>query len=62
MRGYDRDGFFRLDGFADPAVGEAMLADVVDLARRAAAGENVAPALPLPEAQAGLRGRRIPRT
>jgi phytanoyl-CoA hydroxylase len=53
---YDRDGFFRLDAFADAAVGDAMLADVIDVARRAAAGENVAPALPLPEAQPGFAG------
>jgi ectoine hydroxylase-related dioxygenase (phytanoyl-CoA dioxygenase family) len=33
-----------------------MLADVVAVARRAAAGEEVAPALVLPEAQAGFSG------
>jgi phytanoyl-CoA hydroxylase len=53
---YDTDGFFRVDGFADPTVGAAMLADVVDVARRGAAGEDVSPALPLPEAQPDFRG------
>jgi phytanoyl-CoA hydroxylase len=55
---YETDGFFRISGFAEPAVGAAMLADVVEVARRAAAGEDVSPALPLPEAQPGFRGEQ----
>lgn len=51
-------GFFRVDGFADPGLGRGMLERVVELARRAAAGGPVAPALVLPEAQPGFRGER----
>ena len=47
---FARDGFFRLEGFAEPAVGEAMLADAVGLVR-AADGQMLAEgALILPEA------------
>jgi ectoine hydroxylase-related dioxygenase (phytanoyl-CoA dioxygenase family) len=48
---YDRDGFATIRGFADPAVGAAMLDDVVGLVRTQASGEPVDDALVLPEAQ-----------
>ena len=53
---YEADGFFRIERFAPPAVGDSMLAEVVDIARRAAQGEDVRPALALPEAQPGFSG------
>jgi ectoine hydroxylase-related dioxygenase (phytanoyl-CoA dioxygenase family) len=53
---YARDGYFRIDGFAGVEVGDGMLAEVVQLARAAATGEDIGPALPLPEAQPGFRG------
>ena len=31
---WERDGFFRIEGFAEPAVCEAMLDRVIDIARR----------------------------
>ena len=52
---YARDGFFRIEGFADAATCTAMLDRVVDIARRAAAGEDVRPAFVLPESN--LAGR-----
>ena len=52
---YARDGFFRIGRFADAAICEAMLERVVDIARRAAAKEDVRPAFVLPEAN--LAGR-----
>ena len=52
---YERDGFFRIDGFGDADTCRAMLDRVVDIARRAAAREDVRPALVLPEAN--LAGR-----
>jgi ectoine hydroxylase-related dioxygenase (phytanoyl-CoA dioxygenase family) len=52
---YEAHGFFRIEGFADAATCAAMLERVVEIARRAAEGERVAPALVLPEAN--LRGR-----
>ena len=52
---YARDGFFRIEGFADAGVCEGMLERVVDIARRAAADEDVRPAFVLPEAN--LAGR-----
>jgi phytanoyl-CoA hydroxylase len=51
---YDRDGFVVRRGFA-PGECAPMLDRVIDLARRAAAGEDVAPAFVMPEAN--LRGR-----
>jgi phytanoyl-CoA hydroxylase len=53
---YERDGFVRIDGFADPDVGTAMLDDVIDVTRRAAQAEDVSPVVPLPEAQPGFAG------
>ena len=52
---YATDGFFRIEGFADNSTCEAMLERVVDIARRGADGEDVRPALILPEAN--LAGR-----
>ncbi len=43
-------GFYRLDGFAEPAVGQAMLDDVVSLTRSAAGSITAEGALILPEA------------
>jgi ectoine hydroxylase-related dioxygenase (phytanoyl-CoA dioxygenase family) len=54
--GYANDGSVRIPGFAPASTGEAMLADAVGVARRAAVGEEVRPALVLPEAQAGFSG------
>jgi phytanoyl-CoA hydroxylase len=50
---FDRDGFVLLRRFA-PEACTPMLDRVVDLARRAAAGEDIAPAFVMPEAN--LRG------
>ena len=55
---YDRKGFFRIDGFADPATGNAMLRRVVELARRGASGEDISPAFVLAEQQPDLPARR----
>jgi hypothetical protein len=44
------DGFYRLDGFADPAVGQAMLDDAIALVRAADGGLVAEGALVLPEA------------
>lgn len=49
-------GYFRIDGFAEPAVGQRMLERVVELVRRSHSGGNVGEALVLPEQQAGFRG------
>ena len=51
---WERDGFFRIDGFAEPDVGARMEAEVVRLARAAAAHEEVEGALVLPEQQADM--------
>src|SRR5207248_7147739 len=53
--GWQRDGFFRIEGFADKGTCAAMLERVVEIARAAAAGDDVHPALILPEAN--LKGR-----
>jgi hypothetical protein len=53
VRAYGRDGFVLRRGFA-PDVTGAMFTRVVDLARRAAAHEDIAPAFVLPESN--LRG------
>src|SRR5689334_644528 len=57
---YDRDGFFRIEGFADPAVGEAMLARVVELSRLAAAGGDIGASFVLAEAQPDLNAGTHP--
>lgn len=54
LEAFARDGYFRVDGFADPTTGAGMLDRVVELARRAAAGEDIAPAIVLPEQQGDL--------
>jgi ectoine hydroxylase-related dioxygenase (phytanoyl-CoA dioxygenase family) len=54
---YERDGFARIDGFASPDICDAMLARVVELARRASAGDDISPAFVTPEEQAGFRDR-----
>jgi phytanoyl-CoA hydroxylase len=54
---FERDGFVRLAGFADPSTGHAMLDRVIELARRAAGGEDISPAFVLPEQQADLAAR-----
>lgn len=46
---WDRDGFFRLPGFADSSVLEAMEARVVELVRVAAAGESIGDAYVMKE-------------
>ena len=56
LRGPGAPGYRLYPGFAAPSVGRAMLADVVGLARSAARGEAVAPALVMQESQAGFRG------
>lgn len=56
LRQYETAGFFRVDGFADPSVGRAMLDDVVSVVRAHAAGEHVDHAVVLPEAQPGFTG------
>ncbi len=54
---WERDGFFRIDGFAPESVGQAMLDDVVDLARRADRGDDVGGSLVLPEQQPDMAAR-----
>ena len=58
LRRYAADGFFRVDGFTDDAVGRAMLDDVVDVVRRRDAGERVPDVVILPEAQPGYADRK----
>ena len=55
----EEQGFFRIDGFADPAVGAAMLDRVVKLVRTAATGGDVGAALVLPEQQADFSSRPV---
>jgi ectoine hydroxylase-related dioxygenase (phytanoyl-CoA dioxygenase family) len=47
---YQRDGFFRVESFADADTCEAMLDRVIDITRRAANGDDVRPALVMAEA------------
>lgn len=47
---YTTDGFFKVESFVDPSVGEAMLDDVVGIVRANDRGETV-DALVMPEAQ-----------
>src|SRR5207247_1821939 len=51
LQSWERQGFFIRRGFADAAVGDRMLARVVDICRAADRGEDVGPALILPEAR-----------
>ncbi len=57
--GFATDGFVRIEGFADPGTGTAMLDRVVDLVQRADAGEDVGPALVMLESQADFAGRPV---
>ena len=57
LAAFERDGFVKLPAFAEPAAGDAMLDRVVELARRAAAGEDIAPAFVLPEGQTEMAAR-----
>jgi ectoine hydroxylase-related dioxygenase (phytanoyl-CoA dioxygenase family) len=59
LESYERDGFARLEGFASSEVCDAMLARVVELARSAAAGDDISPAFVMPEEQAGFRDRDV---
>jgi len=56
LRGEDAPGFALFEGFADSGTCAAMLADMVQLARAAAAGEEVNGALVAPEQQTDLQG------
>ena len=52
---WEHNGFFRIEGFAAPDLCQAMLERVVEIARDAADGRDVGPALVTPEMN--LRGR-----
>jgi ectoine hydroxylase-related dioxygenase (phytanoyl-CoA dioxygenase family) len=54
-------GYFRVDGFADIATGTAMLDRVVEIVRRADAGDDVRPAMITIEEQAGYGSRVEPQ-
>ncbi|HZU74101.1 MAG TPA: phytanoyl-CoA dioxygenase family protein [Acidimicrobiales bacterium] len=57
---WEEHGYFRIDGFAEAELCRAMLDDVIDIARRFAAGEKVSPAYITPEnnlRDAGRAGR-----
>jgi len=58
LREPGQPGFACYRGFAPPATGAALLADVVGIAREAAGGRPVAPALVMQESQAGFEGER----
>ena len=58
LRGEHAPGFHLYPGFCASSVGQAMLSDVIGLARRAAAGDDVECALVLPEGQAGMQGEQ----
>jgi hypothetical protein len=49
-RSWRANGYYRIDGFAPPEVGQAMLADVVGLARAADGSLAADGTLVLPEA------------
>lgn len=53
---YAADGYFKMERFAGPSVGHAMLDDVVDIVQRSDRGEQV-DALVLPEAQPDFAAR-----
>ena len=57
---FRRDGFVRLEGFVDAAVGQGMLARVVELARAAADGQDISPSFVTPEQQPDLGERTAP--
>ncbi len=56
LRGNDGPGYVLFPSFAKPEVGENMLADVVNIARRAARGEAIDGALVAPENQPDFAG------
>lgn len=58
LRGPGQPGYVSYDGFAAPEVGKRLLADVVSIARDAAAGRDVAPALVTKENQPGFAGKQ----
>lgn len=53
-------GYFRVDGFADAAIGTTMLERVVEIVRTADAGEDVTPPLITIEEQADYGARAAP--
>ena len=57
LRGEDGAGFLRLQGFTAPETGQAMLEEVVSIARAVAAGESV-DALVMKESQPDFHGAR----
>jgi phytanoyl-CoA hydroxylase len=56
-KAYEIDGFFKIERFADPAVGQAMLDDVIDIVRAQDRGETV-DAYVMPEAQPDFGGEK----
>jgi phytanoyl-CoA hydroxylase len=56
LRDERQPGFVLYEAFTDPGVGQAMLDDVVEIARTAAEGRDVAPALVVKETQPGFEG------
>jgi ectoine hydroxylase-related dioxygenase (phytanoyl-CoA dioxygenase family) len=58
LRAFEEEGAFTVTGFADPAVGQAMLDDVVSIVRAQHEGQPVDDALVLPEAQPDFAGGR----
>jgi len=60
LTGWRERGYFRVDRFAEPSEGQAMLDCVLGLVRSAAAGEDIAPALVMPEQQADMREVDVP--
>jgi ectoine hydroxylase-related dioxygenase (phytanoyl-CoA dioxygenase family) len=60
LAAYERDGFVRLEGFADPAVCVTMLARAAELTQHAAAGEDIRPAFVMAEEQGDFAGKDAP--
>jgi phytanoyl-CoA hydroxylase len=60
LSSYERDGFTRIEGFADPAVCVTMLARAAELAQQAAAGEDISPAFVMVEEQADFAAKDAP--
>jgi phytanoyl-CoA hydroxylase len=56
LRNDDKPGYELFKSFVAPEVGQAMLQDVISLARRAAQGESITPAVVMDETQ-DLQGR-----
>jgi phytanoyl-CoA hydroxylase len=57
LSSYERDGFTRIDGFADAAVCVTMLARAAELAQHAAAGDDISPAFVMAEEQADFAAK-----